>query len=126
MVYEPLKKEQLGVARFESNVGENAFFLDFPGKRRIGKDDFKELAGILSAPGGCQRVMEFDVCLFELVEVEIKDGDLYHVCVVIVSGEGVFLHEFPLRGFEKAAVHRAAGEVSGFRVFPQNVVVGRD
>ena len=72
MVYEPLEKEQLSVTRFESDVSENAFFLNSSGKGRIGEDEFKELAGVLATLSGCQGIMEFDVCLFELVEVQIR------------------------------------------------------
>ena len=67
-----------------------------------------------------------DARLLQLVEVEIEDGDLHHVGVVVEAGEGLLFEELPLRGLEQRAVDEAALQVGGFGVLAQNVGEGGD
>jgi hypothetical protein len=64
------------------------------------------------------------MCLFELVKVEVEDGDFNHVGVVVVASEGVLPKELPLRGLKQAAVGLTTGKVGGLGVLAKNVVVG--
>ena len=54
--------------------------------------------------------------LFQLVKIQVEDGDFHHVGVVVEAGECLFFEEFPLRGLEQRAVHMAALEIGGLRV----------
>ena len=60
------------------------------------------------------------------MQVEVEDGDLHHVGVVVEAGERLLFEELPLRGLEQRAVHDAALEIGGLRVLPQNVGEGGD
>ena len=43
----------------------------------------------IGRPGCGERVVVLDARAFELVQVEVEDGDLHHVGVVVEAGEGV-------------------------------------
>ena len=55
------------------------------------------------------------------MQVQVEDGDLHHVRVVVEAGEGVFLEEAPVGGTEMRAVDHAAPEVRGLCVMAENV-----
>ena len=64
--------------------------------------------------------------LLQLVQVEVEDGDLHHVGVVVEAGEGLLFEELPLRGLEQLAVDDAARQVGRLGVLAQDVLEGRD
>ena len=103
MVDEPFQEKQFGGASVQLviEVGEDAFLLHFPGEWWVGEDDVEHRAGIGAAEAGGERIVELDVGFFQLVQVEIEDGDFHHVGVVVVAGECLLFEEFPLRGFER-------------------------
>src|SRR5574341_985943 len=126
MVYKPLKKKEFRISCCKIKISQDAFFLNFPGKGWISKNDIEKLTGILSAFGSCQRIMKLDMRFFELVEVKIENCDLHHVGVIVIACEGVLLYELPLCWLEQSTVNNTTCEVCGFRVVPEDMVeIGR-
>jgi len=95
--------------------------IDFGSRRAHGPQ-----AGVLAALGGGKRVVVLNAGAFELVQIEVEDGDLHHIGVVVEAGKGVALQELPLLWPELAAVKDSAGQVRRLGVLPQDVVVGGD
>ena len=124
MVKEPLEKQQFGVTGIEIDVSEDALLLHAASKRRISENDIVMRTGILAVQGCGERVVMVDVGALQLVQVEIEDGDLHHVGVVVEASERMLFEKLPLLGLEQAAVHDATGEIGGLGVLPQDVVVG--
>ena len=73
-----------------------------------------------------RAVPHLNVCLLQLVQIQIEDGDFHHVGVVVVAGERLLFEEPPLRRLEQRAVDMAALEVRRFGVLAQNVGEGGD
>jgi len=128
VVDEPLEEQEFGGAgvQFVVEIGEDALVLHLAGKRRIGEDHVEALARIGAAEPSRQRVEVFDPRPFQLVQVEVQDGDLHHVGVVVEAGEGVLFEELPLPGLEQAPVRDAPREVGRFGVRAQDVPIRRN
>ncbi len=128
MVDEPLEEQELGRSGVQLvvEVGEDALVLHLAGKWRVREDDVEQAARVRTAEAGRNRVPVRDVRLLELVEVEVEDGDLHHVGVVVEAGERPFLEELPLCRGEARAVEDAALLIGGLGVFAQDVREGRD
>lgn len=126
MIDEPFEKEQFRGAgvQFVIEIRQNAFVLHLSGERRVGENDIELLAWIGAAETGGERVQHGDPRLFQLVEIEVEDGDFYHVGVVVEAGEGMLFEELPLCRLEHPAVREAALQICRFGVLPENVGEG--
>lgn len=60
------------------------------------------------------------------MKIKIKDGDLYHVGIVVETSECLLFKEFPLCGFEQRTIHETTFEVGRLGVLTQNMVEGGD
>ena len=84
----------------------------------------KPLAWIGAAEAGGERIQHRDARLFQLVEIEVEDGDFHHVGVVVEAGKGMLFEKFPLRWLEQPTVREAALQVCWFGVLPEDVCEG--
>lgn len=95
----------------------------------VGEDDIERHARIVALAARQWRregVPVADARLFKPMEVQIHDGDLHHVRIIVVAGERVFFDEGKLFGAQFGAVDTALGQVSWFCVLTQDVGVRGD
>ena len=118
MINEPFEEQELCVTRIEVDDGGMLYSAAALQAKRGSARIFepKPEGWILASIRGGEWVPVFDACAVQLVEVEIEDGYLHHIGVIVEAGERLPIQELPLRLLQHLPVHDPAGEVSRLRM----------
>jgi hypothetical protein len=108
VIDEPFQEQKLGIPSFEIDIGEDTLLLNFASKRWIRKNRVKSETGVWTALPGRQGIVKFNVGLLETVKVEVQNGNLHHVCVIVIAGESLFFEKLPLCRFQYIAIANPA------------------